>query len=142
MTSIEVEVRGLLAESEFHRVEKYLKEHSRKNWEDNRETTFFLIPNTNLKITKNISIGKAKIAYKGGTIDNISNIEIEFPIDIEEVSKAVNLFKNLGFTKIIESNQRRTNYEYKNVEIAMKHSEEWGLHFEMEVIVENEDQIP
>ena len=36
---------------------------------------------------------------------------------------------------MINGTQKRTNYEYKGVEISLKWSEDWGYHAEFEIMV-------
>lgn len=36
--------------------------------------------------------------------------------------------------------QKRTNYRYKNCEIALKYSDAWGYHMEIEQVIDSEDK--
>lgn len=47
----------------------------------------------------------------------------------------------MGFGTYKRSNQFRKNYLYQGVEIALKCSQDWGYHFEMEKIVQENSQI-
>ena len=64
--------------------------------------------------------------------------ETEISIGQNSVEKAVELFKYLGFTKIVRSYQTRHNYVYKEVEISLKYSEHWNYHVELEIMTEGE----
>lgn len=64
--------------------------------------------------------------------------EIEFLIARTDVEKAVMLFKLFGFTNVHDSFQSRRNFEYNGVEIAVKYSEMWGYHAELEIIIDDE----
>ena len=37
--------------------------------------------------------------------------------------------------QVISGTQKRTNYEYRGVEIALKWSEDWGYHAELEIMI-------
>lgn len=37
--------------------------------------------------------------------------------------------------QVISGTQKRTNYEYQGVEIALKWSEDWGYHVEFEIMI-------
>lgn len=37
--------------------------------------------------------------------------------------------------QVISGTQKRTNYEYQGVEVALKWSEDWGYHVEFEIMI-------
>lgn len=139
--SIEVEIRGQMSEEKFNEVKKTLSEASERSWEDDRNAAFFVIPNVNLKVSKYVSKGTAKIAFKNAHESAKSAEEIEIPIQGDDYEKIIRIFEELGFNKYNRTEQKRTNYIYKEVEIAIKWSRDWSYHFEMEKVVEQESEV-
>ncbi len=109
----------------------------RRIWEENDKHTFhFIFPDKLLNVVDLLSKKKARIALKLGKIGQGSSFgEIEISIDQSEFEKSVQLFKSLGLNEVIESNQKRHDYEYRGVELAVKHSKEWGYHVELEILL-------
>lgn len=141
MSSIEVEVRGIITKEEFEKAKSFLDQNSESREEDNRESYFFIVPNLNLKVAKAISKNKAKLALKTGEESSIANQEFELALKPEEVETAISILTNLGFDKYKKSDQIRTNYIYKGCEIALKWSKDWSYHFEMEFVTEDESKV-
>lgn len=139
--AIEVELRGQMSEEKFNEVKKTLSEVSEKSWEDDRDAAFFVIPNVNLKVSKYVSKDKAKIVFKNAHESAKSAEEIEIPIQGFDYEKAIRIFEELGFNKYNRTEQKRTNYIYKGIEIAIKWSKDWSYHFEMEKVVERESEV-
>jgi len=142
MDNIEVEIRSLLTEEQYKKIIVFLDQNSEEKDNDDRKTIFFMIPDKTLKITNYLGKGKAKIALKvGNFVKEISQKEYEVFIDPNQFDIAVDVFKNLGFDKIQNTEQKRINYKYKGCEIAIKWSPDWSYHFEMDkVIAESENQ--
>jgi len=68
--------------------------------------------------------------------------EVEIPISQNDVEKAVKLFEALGLNEVQRSFQKRHNYLYKEIEIALKYSDAWGYHMELEKIVGDKNSVP
>ena len=68
-------------------------------------------------------------------------VEIEIPIDPIDVEKSLKIFKSLNFTEVQESFQKRHNFEYKDVELAVKYSNDWGYHVELEILLTDRSQL-
>lgn len=141
MNNIEVEVRGLLTELDYNNLINFLDINGSNKSVDNRKTVFFILEGKTLKVSNQISKGKAKIALKvGDIVKDTSQKEFELNIQPEQYELAIDLLKNLGFNKLQYTEQKRINYNFKDVEIAVKWSEDWGFHFEIDkVISENEN---
>lgn len=138
-THIEVEHRVRFSKEEHDRLLAFLQENGEDLGQDDKNVYFFLFPDKLLKVTDNISKNSAKITGKLNKIGEGSGFkEIEFPIARKDVTKAVTLFKIFGFTEVHDSFQSRRNFNYHGVEIALKYSEIWGYHAELEIIVNNE----
>lgn len=137
MKNIEVELRSLIDESKFISLSKFLKKSGEFLGEDNKDTYFFLFPDKLLKVTNNTSTKTAKISLKLNRIGKGSDAkEIEIPISPNDVTKTLEAFKILGLPDVEYSYQFRNNYKYKDVEIAVKYTESWGFHVELEILVE------
>ena len=92
-------------------------------------------------MTDNKSKKTAKITLKLNKIGLGSDFEeIEIPIDPTEVEKSLKIFKSLNFTEVQESFQKRHNFEYKGVELAVKYSDNWGYHVELEILITDRAQ--
>lgn len=139
MSNFEVELRGQLSKQDFNRVKSFLDDNS-SGVKDNKLTYFFVSKKIILKVTDERSKNKAKITIKVG--DETENILKEYEICIprKSVTGAVNLFKTLGYSKVNAVEQKRTNYKYKGSHISLKHTPDWGLHFEIETKAKNKKQ--
>lgn len=142
MKNVEIELRALLDESKFIELNRFLKQGGEYLGEDNKDTYFFLFPDKLLKVTNNITKSTAKITLKLNKIGVGSDFkEIEIPISQNDVEKAVEAFKHLGFNDTQYSYQYRHNYKYDGVEFAVKYTQSWGFHVELEILVgENDDK--
>jgi len=109
---------------------------------DDKNVFFFLLPDKICKVTNNVSKGNAKITLKLNRIGKGGSDfeEIEFPIDPANFDKAIKMFSNLPFDEIQESYQNRHNYMYKGVELALKYTQTWGYHLELEIVVDSADK--
>lgn len=138
---IEVEVRSIFNEDKYNEIKGFLSAHAIDLGEDDRETVFFIIPDKTLKVTKNVSKNNAKISLKVGNINTGQQEEIEISIDLLDFNNAVKIFQVLGFDEIQYTLQKRHNYLYEGIELALKFSNDWGYHLEAEMVVDSEDRI-
>jgi len=139
---IEVEFRSRFDEVKYKELERFFKEKAKNLGEDNKNVFFFILPDKLLKVVDNVSQKTAKIVLKLNKIGQGSDFEeIEIPISSSEVTKAVKIFSSLNLdADLMESFQKRHNYLYKGVEAALKYSEHWGYHLELEVLIDNFSQ--
>ena len=138
---IEVEYRSRISEEEYHTLIAFLNAHAEDLGEDDKSIHFFLFPDKTLKVTDNISQESAKITLKLNRIGNGAMFEeIEVPIARADVDKMVRMFDIFGFDHLIEPIVKRHNYTYKGVELAVKYSESWQYHVELEVIIGDESE--
>lgn len=95
------------------------------------------MPDKLLKVVNNISKNNAKLVLKLNKIGKGSNFEeIEIPIERKYINDFVKVLTTIGFTdNIMHSFQKRKNYVYKGVEVALKYSEVWGHHLELEIMI-------
>lgn len=136
---IEIELRSLLDINKYRGLEAYLKDNALDLGEDDKEVYFFLLSDKIFKAVRNISGKSAKIVAKLNRLGRGSSDfeEIEIPIDSKDFEKTVRLFSALPFEQIERSYQKRHNYRYLGVDLALKHSESWGYHMELEIVVED-----
>ncbi len=144
MPQIEIEYRSMVDKKKNDELLKFLSAHAEKDLgEDDKTTYFFILPDKLLKVVNNLSKRSAKLVLKLNKIGHGSNFEeIEIPISQSDVENSAKMFELLGFTDVQKSFQKRHNFIYSGVEFAIKYSEEWGYHVELEIVVNSLDQKP
>jgi predicted adenylyl cyclase CyaB len=145
METIEVEHRSRISELKYHELLEFLLNHGKDLGENNKFVYHFIFPDKLLNIVNEESKKKAKIALKLGKIGKDESFkETELPIDPKDFETAAQLFRSLGMSdvQVMDSRQIRHDFEYKGVEIAVKHSDSWGHHVELEVLVADSTDIP
>ncbi|MHA7820260.1 MAG: CYTH domain-containing protein [Erythrobacter sp.] len=142
MANLEVEVRGFLDSEGYANTKSRLQDLGLTGTPDNRITTFFMVDGATLKVTNMVDLTSCKIAYKSGDIarSEFQN-EIEIGIDPADFDSVVQMFQSLGFTDIQETKQQRINYEIDSCSLALKWSEDWGYHFEVDKVVSSQSDV-
>ncbi len=142
MQNIELEYRALVSKDEHATLLEFLRVRGKDLGEDDKNVFFFILPDKLLKVVDNKSKNTAKIVLKLNKIGFGSDFEeIEISIDPSDVEKSVGVFKALNFIEVQESFQKRHNFEYKGVEIAVKYSDEWGYHVELEILLSDRSRM-
>lgn len=136
---IEIEFRSIFNEAKYKKIQEFLNKNARDLGEDNQNVFFFLLPDKIVKVTNNLSKKIAKIVIKFNRLGRGSSNfeEIEIPINSFDFDKAIKLFSALPFEQIQSTYQKRHNYEYKGVELALKYTKSWGYHMELEVAIKD-----
>lgn len=136
---IEIELRSVFDEKKHNELKEFLGKNAEDLGEDDKDVFFFLLPDKITKATHNVSKKTAKIVIKLNRIGRGTSDfeEIEIPINPSDFDKAVKLFSALPFDQIQNSYQKRHNYLLDGVEIALKWTESWGYHMELEIVVDN-----
>lgn len=139
---IEIEFRTIFNKNKHNELKRFLDNYSTNLGKDDKDVYFFICKDKLLKVVKNISKKNAKIVLKLNRIGRGNDFEeIEISINYTDTNKAVIFFANLNITKDIwHSFQKRNNYFYKGVEIALKYSNTWGYHAELEIIIDNKNK--
>lgn len=135
----EYEERAFLTEEDFLRVKDALTKQSLSSTFDNKISYFFVLPGQNLSIAK--SENRCVIKYKHGAV-GVGNgfSEHEIPIDDHYCLQAVDMFKLLFAIEPQISEQFRINYVLANgIEIALKYTQTWGFHLEIEKTYSHEE---
>lgn len=142
LKNIEVEIRGLLNNQEYKDLIDFLDKNGTNKELDNRNTVFFIIPGKTLKVSQQIDKNITKIALKmGDIVKDDAQTEYEIFFTLEQYDIAVNIFKNLGFNDIQITTQKRVNYMYKGASFSIKWSKDWGYHFEIDTVINEEQSI-
>jgi len=122
--TIEIEYRSIFDEDTYSRLKVFLDAKAKNLGEDDKDVFFFIFPDKLLKVVDNMSKKTAKIVLKLNKIGRGNDFEeIEIPIQQEDVKKAIRVFTVLGFIELQNSFQKRQNYLYKGVELALKYSD-------------------
>ena len=136
---IEIELRSVFDRKKHNELKEFLDKNAEDLGEDDKDVFFFLLPDKITKATHNVSKKTAKIVIKLNRIGRGTSDfeEIEIPINPSDFDKAVKLFSALPFDQIQNSYQKRHNYLLDGVEIALKWTESWGYHMELEIVVDD-----
>jgi predicted adenylyl cyclase CyaB len=138
---IEVERRAIIKKDQHDKLTDFLAKEAKDLGKDDKDVVFFVYPDKMLKVVNNVSKRTAKIVYKSNKIGNDCALEeIEVTISPSEFEDAIKLFSNLDYETKIPSFQKRHNYLYKEIEISLKYSDNWGYHLEMELVVKNSER--
>lgn len=134
---IEIEFRSIFDENRYLELKEFLDKNAQNLGEDDKDVFFFIMPDKLVKVVNNISKNNAKLVLKLNKIGKGSDFEeIEIHILQSNFDEMVKLFTNLSITdNIMRSFQKRQNYFYKEVEIALKYSDIWGYHMELEIVI-------
>lgn len=139
--AIEVEKKAIVTKDELESVRKALIEMGAKDLgENNTESYFYLQDDCQLKVQLRTSKGDAKIAWKSGGFNGAAareEIELPFPLDSGEAAQKLveRLLPNAQKVKTI---QVRHDLKLGDIEIALKWSEQWNYHIELDTEVESE----
>jgi adenylate cyclase class IV len=138
--STEIELRARFDEAKHDALIEHLTAHGEDLGANNKHIYFFVLPDKLLKVVDNLSTGTAKISLKGSRIGQGSAFaETEMTIPSDEVATAVEIFNQLGYANLMhEAYNQRHDFRFRDVEIAVKHSEAWGHHAEFEVLLDDE----
>lgn len=138
---IEIEFRARFGKDKFDSLGRFLKKHARDLGKDDKDVYFFIFPDKLLKVVNNVSRKSAKLVLKLNKIGRGSDFEeIEVPVAQSEFEKIANIFKKILICDPMHAFQKRHNYLYKGVELALKWSEIWGYHLELEVVIDTLSQ--
>ncbi|MFJ2604893.1 MULTISPECIES: CYTH domain-containing protein [unclassified Streptomyces] len=136
---VEIELRARFDEEAHDRLVNRLEQEGTDLGCDDKHIYFYVLPDKLLKVSDNTAAGSAKITLKHSKIgQGVAFPETEISIAREDVSAAVRVFNALGFESLMhQAFNRRHNYRFRGVEIAVKWSEAWGYHAEFEVLLDD-----
>jgi adenylate cyclase class IV len=135
----EIEMRARFDAATHDRLIAYLEQHGEDLGGDDKHIYFYVLPDKLLKVVDNLTAGTAKISLKGSKIGQGAAFpELELPIRREDAGLAVRIFNALGLEgSMHDAFNRRRNFRYRGVEIAVKWSQAWGHHAEFEVLLDD-----
>lgn len=141
--AIEIEMRARFDEAAHDRLVSRLEAEGEDLGCDDKLIHFYVLPDKLLKVTDNTAAGTAKITLKDSRIGQGSAFpETEIQIARQDVAAAVRVFNALGFGEARhEAFNRRHNFRFRGVEIAVKWSEAWGHHAEFEVLLGDQPTV-
>jgi len=110
--------------------------------ENNKDCYYYIFPDKLLKIVNNISKITAKISLKLNHIGNGAAFpEMEVYFSPQQFDTAKQLIDSLDLSaKVMYGPQQRVDYRYKGCDIALKYSDAWGYHLEIEQIVKLKEE--
>lgn len=133
----EIEHRALLTEEAYNQLAEKLAREAKLLGSDDKEVSYYIFHDKLLKVVRNISKGTGKLSLKLNTLgmgSSFQEFEVPFPEESFEMMK--NICESISTPdQIISGTQKRTNYEFQDVEIALKWSEDWGYHAEFEIMI-------
>ncbi|WP_329177528.1 MULTISPECIES: hypothetical protein [unclassified Streptomyces] len=135
----EIEMRARFDKTAHARLISRLENDGEDLGCDDKRIYFYVLPDKLLKVTDNTAAGTAKITLKMSKIgQGAAFSETEFPLARADVAAAVRVFNALGFEPDMhEAFNRRHNFRFRGVEIAVKWSQAWGHHAEFEVLLDD-----
>lgn len=140
---IEVELRGLLDKKSYNRLMIFFADKADSFINDNKEVTYYEYNDGILKVVNEESSGRAKISLKIG--DEFSGLGMDehdvYLGSRSEVDKCKLILDRLDHKVKSVVYQQRNNCVYNGVEFAIKHTKDWGYHFEAEIVVDNQDDV-
>jgi adenylate cyclase class IV len=139
LKQIEIEFRSCFDQNKFNELETFLQSNAEDLGQDNKNVFFYIFKDKLLKVVDEVSKKRGKIVLKNSKIGDGSDFEeIEIIIDKDSIEATNNIFSELSLDcQLIESYQKRNNYLYKGVEIALKYSNHWGFHIELEIVIDD-----
>lgn len=138
----EIEFRAKFNKGTYNTLKAYLDQNAENLGEDNKDAYYYIFTDKLLKVIHNTSKKNAKISLKLNRIgEGAAFPEIEFYFPENEFDVARHLIDALGLqAKVMHGPQQRVNYRYKDCEIALKFSDAWGYHMEIEQIIDAKEK--
>lgn len=133
----EIEYRSRFNHSTYVRLKRFLDAHAKNLGRDDKDCNYYIFPDRLLKIVNNTSKRTAKLSLKQNHIGHGAVFpETEVYFDPKVLKKLQMIIGNLGLkAKVMHGPQNRINYSYRGCEIALKYSDAWGYHLEIEKVV-------
>jgi adenylate cyclase class IV len=140
---LEIEKRGFLTEEKYNELLIFLDKNGESLGIDDKEVVYYIYPDKLLKVVNNISKQNAKVSLKMSKIGESSTFpETEIFFDQKDFEKMKYILDTVAKPeKVMSGIQKRINFEYKGCELAIKWSEAWGFHFEIEKMVNGHNEV-
>ncbi len=149
MKNIEVEIRGLLTQEEYSRLNSFFSGNGTPVEEKERTLIDYstYLPNEGVRErTKDIRVrvtnGFPEIIVKlGAWGGSESRKELSFKGKENEFETLVEIFGHLGFTKGVLCKRKTKAYEYKGIEFALVEVPDHSYYFEAEKMANTNDDL-
>lgn len=134
----ELELRGKLTEHEFRTVRKRLSAVV-PGVQNNKTSQFFHFDRGILKVSHMERERKTVVALKIGDETKNNLWEKEVVLQEDSFDKCVTLLETLGYKRHTEVvTQIREDFALNVVTISLKHTKDWGYHFEIETMLSDD----
>ncbi|MES2931162.1 MAG: hypothetical protein V4682_00500 [Patescibacteria group bacterium] len=133
----EIEHRTLLTEDSYTALLEKLTQEGTLIGQDDKEVEYIIFPDKLLKVVNNLSKNTGVLSLKLNALgegSSFQEFEVPFPADQYETMRSI-CHAISEPQQIIAGTQKRTNFKYGEVEIALKWSEDWKYHAELEIVV-------
>lgn len=140
---IEVEKRAVLDRAKYQSMGNALiAQGAVDDGSNDTESVFYVEKDWQLKVQHLVSQQKAKIAWKSGGLDGAAvRKEVEILIHPEDFDSAKEVIAAIASSAdVYPTSQKRHDYILDGISIAVKYSDDWGYHMELDMVVENERQ--
>ncbi len=139
LVTYEIEHRAVLTEEAYEALKGRLLSETTMIGEDDKEVLYYIYSDKLLKVVKNLSKNTAVLSLKLNVLGQGSLFqEIDIPFSMESFEDMERVCNEIALAdQVISGTQKRTNFSYDDVEIALKWSEDWGYHVEFEIIITN-----
>ena len=140
---LEIEKRGFLTEEQYNKLLNFLEKKGEFLGADDKDVVYYIYSDKLLKAVHNISKGNAKISLKMNKIGEGSIFpETEVFFSKDDFNKIKHILEKIAKPDMVmEGIQKRKNFMYKGCEFAIKWSKEWKYHFEIEIVVNHENEV-
>lgn len=140
---LEIEKRGFLTEEKYNWLLDFLGKNGKDLGIDDKDVVYYIYPDKLLKVVNNLSKQNAKVALKMSKIGEGSAFpETEVFFDQKDFEKMKYILDIVAKPeKVMGGIQKRKNFEYKGCEFAIKWSEAWAFHFEIEKMVSEQSEV-
>ena len=136
----EVELRGLMNEAKFKSLTQELESLPSAN--DDKLTVFFAYDSGIFKVVERKYDGEVKLSLKLGDETRNSLEEHEVRLKPGSLEDTVKVLEHIGYRIKSRVTQKRTNYTLEDsIELSLKHTEDWGYHFEIEKLVSSRSKV-
>lgn len=140
--NFEIEYRAKFDQKKYDELRAFLDKNAKSLGEDNKDCYYYIFEDKLLKVVSNTSQKTAKISLKLNRIGQGAVFpEMEFYFRPDQFDVARRVFDSLKLpAKVMHGPQERINYSYEECEIALKWSDAWGYHLEIEQVVGDRDK--
>lgn len=127
----EVEIRAFISRGQYLKLLRFFKKNDKKIKQDFQETIYFS-GKKDLRIQKNQKY--SKIWLKSGKIHDNARDEIEIIVPRSDFQKLLNLFSMLGYKIAIKWLRRRSEFNWRGINVCLDYTKGYGYIIELEKV--------